>query len=342
MVFLKRILPAALLVVLGPLTSEYLLGSLPLNRIAIFYTMVPVYGFGALLIREIVRQTGRGWPTIVALGFVYGVIEEGFALHSLFDPNFANMHLLEYGYIPALGMASVYTITVLTLHTVWSVCAPIALVEMMFPERRTEPWLGGVGLAVAALVYAAGIVMFRNFNPSFTATPLQYGIATSMLLAGLAIALFVSRSRLTPPPLPGKAPDPWLLGLLVFAGTSFLWVLQYHANKTFHLPAALTSTLQLATVAAGIFFIFPAARREGWSNVHRFALLAALIATYCWLGVYNVWTGGSREAGESPAVIAAHVGLSAAYLLLLAHIWRRIGKREIENRRAAPTRRAGA
>jgi hypothetical protein len=325
MAFLKRILPAILLVVLGPLTAEYLLGSVPLSRISMFYILVPIYGFGALLIREIARQTGRGWPTIVALGFVYGVIEEAFALQSLFNPDFANMHLLEYGYIPVLGMASVYTITVLTLHTVWSICAPIALVELMFIERRTEPWLGKIGLGVAALGYAGGVVLLLVRHLwKFSASPLQYGVATLILLVGLAITLHVSRSRKPAPPLPGTAPNPWTLGVLVFLGTSLLWVFQYFADKIFHLPAAVTSPLQLAVVIAGLVYIFPSARREGWSNVHRFALLAALIATYCWLGVYNVWTGGSREAGEAPWVIAAQFGLGAVYIALLAYVWRKV------------------
>jgi hypothetical protein len=317
MASLERIWPAIVLVIVGPITAEFLLGGYSIRQVSALGYFGLIYGFGALLIREIARQTGRGWPTIVALGFVYGVIEEGIALQTLFNPNFRNMHLLEYGYIPALGMASVYTLTVLSLHIIWSICVPIALVEFMFAPCRTKPWLGRIGLGVAALGYAAGIVIFLAYNlPLFSATPFQYGIAAFMLLVGLAVTWYVSIPRKAAP-LPGAAPNPWILGVLAFAGTSIMWILQYFADKTFHLPAAVTSTIQVVLAIAALMYIFTSARREGWSNVHRFALLTGALCTYFWHGLYWVWS-------KTPFELVGQFGLIALYVALLILAWRRL------------------
>ena len=56
----KRILPAVGLFFLGPLVAEFLLGDLPINLLGALVILAPLYGGGALLIREVVRRTGRG------------------------------------------------------------------------------------------------------------------------------------------------------------------------------------------------------------------------------------------------------------------------------------------
>ena len=84
----RRIAPALVLVFLAPFVGEVLLGNTPLRLIGAYLLVLPMYGFGALFIRELSRRTGRGWPTILILGVAYGVVEEGLADMSLFNPNF--------------------------------------------------------------------------------------------------------------------------------------------------------------------------------------------------------------------------------------------------------------
>src|SRR6185312_7023832 len=117
---LRRIAPALLLLVLAPLTAEFLLGDFSIRQIALLVALLPQYGGGALLIREVTRRTGRGWPTIVTLGLAYSLIEEGLNTQSLFNPNYVGAHLLDYGFIPALGTSLLWTVFVLSIHVVWS------------------------------------------------------------------------------------------------------------------------------------------------------------------------------------------------------------------------------
>jgi hypothetical protein len=76
---------------LSPLVGEYLLGNISIRDLVAVPFLVPMYGGGALLIRELARRTGRGWPTILVLGLAYGVIEPGVFDGSLFNPSFEGM-----------------------------------------------------------------------------------------------------------------------------------------------------------------------------------------------------------------------------------------------------------
>jgi hypothetical protein len=49
--------------------------------------LAPMYGGGALLIREVVRRRGLGWPSIILLALACGVLEEGLITQSLFNPD---------------------------------------------------------------------------------------------------------------------------------------------------------------------------------------------------------------------------------------------------------------
>src|SRR5690625_6437332 len=67
------------LVLLAPFTGELLLGNLPADPAGWAVMLIPLillYGGGALLIREVARRLGRGYPTMLLLAIAYGLIEE--------------------------------------------------------------------------------------------------------------------------------------------------------------------------------------------------------------------------------------------------------------------------
>src|SRR5947209_3470482 len=77
----------------APLVAEFLLGNLPIKLLAALIVLAPMYGGGAVLIREIVRRSGRGWPSILLLGMAYGIFEEAYVTQSLFNPNYLKLNL---------------------------------------------------------------------------------------------------------------------------------------------------------------------------------------------------------------------------------------------------------
>src|SRR5580692_11436201 len=154
----RGIWPALGLFLLAPLVAEFLLGDLPIKLLPALVVLAPMYGGGALLIREIVRRTGRGWPSILLLGMAYGIFEEAFTTQSLFNPNYLklNLGLLTPAYIPSLGIGAWWTLWMFMVHGIWSISTPIALVEACVPDRARTPWLGRVGLVVVAIVFLSG------------------------------------------------------------------------------------------------------------------------------------------------------------------------------------------
>jgi hypothetical protein len=55
---LKRVAPAIGLFFIAPLVAEYLLGDIPIKLLGVIAILAPLYGGGALVIREVVRRTG--------------------------------------------------------------------------------------------------------------------------------------------------------------------------------------------------------------------------------------------------------------------------------------------
>src|SRR5579884_3628370 len=116
---MQRWLFALALIMIAPLVAEVLSGSTPITQPGLLLVDLLIYGPGALLIRELVRRRQRGWTSILLLGVAYGLVEEGLALQSLFDPHYGTVAL--WG-ARLFGVNWVYTTVVLTwIHPVWSV-----------------------------------------------------------------------------------------------------------------------------------------------------------------------------------------------------------------------------
>jgi hypothetical protein len=70
---------------LAPILGEVFSFNTPLGFIldpGKFIFEPALYSSGALLIREVARRLGLGWPAILMMGAAYGVLEEGIFIHS--------------------------------------------------------------------------------------------------------------------------------------------------------------------------------------------------------------------------------------------------------------------
>jgi hypothetical protein len=277
---MRRVLPAIVLFLLAPFVAEYLLGDLPLTRLGDLLVLAPLYGGGALLIREVVRRARRGWASILALALAFGIVAEAFVTQSLFNPNplGMNLRLLEPAYVPALGIGAWWTVLVLTMHAVWSISVPIALAEGLSPGRAGEPWLGDVGLAISAAMFVSAAV-FSAFE-TVQADPGHF-VASGPQLAwsGVAWVGVIVAAFLLPRPAPprdsrsGWVPSPWLVGLgALIAGSLVLLVPGAWGRRAVVLYLALDA---LVIVALGL-----CSRRRGWDARHRLALAGGAALAY--------------------------------------------------------------
>lgn len=275
---IRRVAPAIGLFFVAPLVAEYLLGDLPIKMLGALVILAPMYGGGAILIREVVRRTVRGWPTIFVLAFAYAVFEEAFTTQTLFNPDYLhlNMHLLQPAYIPALGIGAWWTIFVLTLHTVWSISVSIALVEALVPDRATTPWLKGIGLTVIGILFVlAAIASTRHEieQDHFVASKAQF--AWSAVACVVAILAAFRLPVRAPHRTSGWTPSPWLVGAVALvAGSIFMVVPGTWGWRA----VAIYVLLDLAMIAA----VSVLSHRAGWNAQHRLALAGGAALAYAW------------------------------------------------------------
>lgn len=195
---LRRMAPVGGLLFLAPWVGEYLIGNVPLNALMAIPFLVPLYGGGALLIREITRRRGQGWPTIFLLGIAYGLIEAGLVDQSLFNRSFGGNKFQEVTFVPILGISAYKAITFIIGHAVWSIAVPIAIVEMLTPDRRKIPWLGKKGLAVTGILYLLGCwIIFSDMlsKEGFMASSAQMIAVTGMTLILIMLALIIKDQK---------------------------------------------------------------------------------------------------------------------------------------------------
>lgn len=193
---LHRRTSSLLLFFVAPFVAEYLLGDLPLKLLPALLVLAPMYGGGALLIREIARRTHRGWPTMLLLGAAYALIEEGLVTQSLFNPDylFLHGHFLQPAHLAWLETGAWWTLLMLNVHTFWSIGVSIGLVEALNPEMAGTPWLALSGDAVVAAIFTLGVAANAIIGwkqNHFVASTVQFAAAAagSLLFVGMAFGL---------------------------------------------------------------------------------------------------------------------------------------------------------
>lgn len=294
----RHLAPVFALALLSPFLAEFLLGDQWLtpdqgagSQLGMFVVLAPWYGAGAVLIREVARRAGRGWPTILLLGLGFGLLEEGVLTQSLFNPRYLGLDLLSYGHIDLLGIGLPWTLFVLTLHVVWSIATPIALVEGIWPGR--QPWLRRGGLVVAAVVFVlGGLAIFGGSwaSSQFRATPGQ--LIVSAVLAVITVGLALRLPRTAGPRQPGRVLP---AALLATTSASGFQLLHHYGWSVF--PVWLTVTLT-AVVLAGT-----AVTAIRW-RLDVLGLSVGPVLTYAWVGLASASSHGFAAVVEQLVIVA--------------------------------------
>jgi hypothetical protein len=304
-------LPAVLLFFLAPIFGEYLLGNLKISEIIYVPFIAPLYGAGALLIRETTRRAGRGSATMLILGVAYGLIEEGLVDQMLFNRfYFAGQDQSSDTYITALGIDAWLTLIVLVMHAIWSTYIPIILVDSIFPEWETRPWLGRTGLIITAAIFVLGsaylcytIYLEENF---FASAPQLIGTV-------IVVAVLITIAFGVWGPVKGReagfSPSPWIAGAFSLAASSLFMLTEM-------LPGWTKVGVCVLLIIGFFTMVSLWSSRGGWSAMHRLASVGGGILTYAWLGMF-------MEPESGPKTVFDYIGsaiftFGAIFLLAIA------------------------
>jgi hypothetical protein len=128
---------------LSPGIPEYISSSSRFNAIvlnpALFVLQLllnlGLYGPGVILIREATIRWKKGWATVLLLGAAYGILEEGIALSTLYNPLAGPVSKLGY-YGHYLGVNWIWLSAILPVHMIFSISLPILLLGLALPETN--------------------------------------------------------------------------------------------------------------------------------------------------------------------------------------------------------------
>lgn len=317
MINYKDKMPALALLLISPLIAEFLLGDFNIRQLAYMGIFVPLYGGGALLIREVTRHSGRGWLTMLLLALAYALILEGFVNQTMINPNYMGQHMLKYGFIPSLGTSFNYDIFILTLHVVWSISSPIALAEALAGNRAQTSWLNKMGVGIVAILTLLGVVgtTIGAYKANhFIGSPVQF-----MVILALIIALLVTAFKFVPKPsAPIKSTlsvTPWFIFVVVFVLSSMFQLWFNLAPKSVD-PLAGAIVFLLIDISAVSLFVFYSKKMQSTAEL---ALLGAMgaILTYSWFGMRRFIDGASAMGVPTePIDIIGQACLSILFMSL--------------------------
>ncbi len=229
----KETKASLILILMLPFLTELLSGNFPLS--AFFTPQVLVislimYGFAALVLRELSVKWKVGVIGIFIIGLAYGLLNEGIAAKSLMmaEPVVDTAYL---GYPLILGINLPWLAMIVVWHALHSILYPILIISYFFPDIMKKRWLNKKWLiALSVIVIALATLMF--FTTPRNKSPIIYLIAY-----WIVIPLIIYSSRFIPNDIQLKKENkkigllPAVLGFLFTfytIGMAILWNMKVH------------------------------------------------------------------------------------------------------------------
>jgi hypothetical protein len=270
--------PALALFLLAPAIGELLSGSAPPAEFFTpfgFLMIVCLYGSGALITRELKVRWKKGIGTILLLGAAYGILEEALLVTSWFSPYWTDLgQMAVYG--RWLNINWVWAEMLTIYHAIFSITIPILLVELAYPNRSNESWIGKklfvllLGVLTALTVF--GCWLFSTLMKYWTPLP-QYLLAIAIMIA------FIQLARRLPPDwgTHGQKTLPKPITLWLVAATAdFAFFLGFYSS-----PSLIPWPLTLLYGPLLIFLTAKFITRYNWhqkpTDIHTLALCSGAL-----------------------------------------------------------------
>jgi hypothetical protein len=188
----------------------------------------------------------------------------------------------------AWGVNLFYFLFMLAYEPVWIVLVPIQVTELIFPQRRDEPWLRMRGILSSVPVFLLGSFMawflwIKQARPkAFHVPDYHPPLATFVVgIAAIVALVFVGYRlrKLRAEPSSRRAPQLWRVVLTAIALVFPWYVLMALLFIPRPVPTWPPIIAGVAWAALAIFLIRRWASASGWDDMHRWALsLGALVS----------------------------------------------------------------
>ena len=271
-----------------------------------------LYGSGAVLVRELKVRWKKGVGSVLLLGAAYGVLEEGLLVTSWFSPYWIDLGpMAVYG--RWLGVNWVWAEMLTIYHAVFSITVPILLVELAFPKRRNESWVGR-----KMFVSLVGVLLVLTvFGSWLFSTLMNYWTPLPHYLFGTAVMLAFAYSAHRLPSDWGtqgqKALSKPIVLWLVAAAGSFAFFLGFYSSPSL-VPWPLATLYGLLLVFLMVKFIKRFNWRERASDMHIFALCSGALTFFLAFAPLQELDKNRRDITASMSLVALAFAIGLIWL----------------------------
>ncbi|HLM90852.1 MAG TPA: hypothetical protein VK424_02210 [Thermoplasmata archaeon] len=258
-----------------------------------------IYGASALLIREATIRWKTGPAGVISLGLAFGILNEGMAAHSLFNPSWPDLgRLAGFGYYG--GVNWIWTEWIVPFHAVWSMAFPILLVRQFWPDIRDRPLVSLRWLALVVPIPFLGAAITTAWFIGYPPTLVEWmGMGGALLLLVFLTYHYVPRLR-SWRPLGNYVPTPRTAAVV---GVLFFLVGQVGIFSTAGLGLSAAVVFLLVVLLFGAFALFGTAFRDDRSGERaRFAWTIGGTGFYVALSPFSEFFLG--RAGLVPIDVA--------------------------------------
>lgn len=298
---LKRIPPWLTLLLLAPVLGELVSGHQsplefinPLN----FVILSLPYGFGALICRELVVRWKKGWLSLLVLGMAYGIYEEAIVVHSIFNPQWSELGALaNYGYFG--GVNWTWGELMIHFHALISIGASVGLVQLMYPERQHQRWLGNKGLIacfVGILLWVPVMAVIMMLSKEWAAPPLGWYLLSwfAVFVLGYVAYRLPAQSLHFVGRIPARPVWFFFLGLI----NMFAFFFTVFLTADYSTPPLVVTALMLLVIDGVTLWLALrwSGNGYGWDGRHYFALFAGFLAFFIFFSIdkdFEKWQGSA-------------------------------------------------
>ncbi|PRX96577.1 hypothetical protein [Allonocardiopsis opalescens] len=328
--------PVLVLLLFAPISAEYLIGydvlaGDPLAMLFGLMVFAPLYGAPALLIRELVRRTGGGWPSILLLGAAFGLVQAGLIDQGLFNPAYRDIFywdaLRQPTFLAPLGTSGFMLFHFTALHAFGSVYAPVAVAEALAGRNRDRPWLRPLGLTATTVVWLlAGWYVLADHLRLEGWQPSAWQVAGTVAAVGALVWAALRTAR--PSPVSGRTPAPSPFVVLVVS----LGLLAARPLLAALSPAGPgwnswgPTLFAVAAVVLWSYLMLRWSRAPGWSGTHVLASAAGYLFAVGGAAFLVTPLGDVDPAAKA----AGNIALLVLVAVLVAAGWM------VQNRREVP------
>ncbi|MGC8581222.1 MAG: hypothetical protein ACP5RS_03150 [Thermoplasmata archaeon] len=163
-IYYNNLSPVIFLIALSITFAELFTGS------TLFYNLfnpvsllllIGLYGGGVVAIREFTVHYKWEWPALLLLGSAYGIVEEGFATKTFFDPGKAGF-LGIFG--RAYGVNWVWVVLIIAFHAIYTITLPVLLLRVAFPYTNGKPIVPSWGKYAGLTSFTATAILLFFFG----------------------------------------------------------------------------------------------------------------------------------------------------------------------------------